>query len=161
MAVLIRKATMTDAKALHAMIVESARSAMVLPRPLSKVYGHLRDFFVAQDDSGRILGCCSLSITWDNLAELRSLVVIPEARGADIGRKLVRACLDEAVLLGIGQVFVLTNIDGFFTKCGFKETDKGLLPQKVWADCINCPQFPDCDEIPMSIEITINNNGEK
>ncbi len=152
---------MKDAKALHAMIMESTRSAMVLPRPLSKVYGHLRDFFVAEDGSGQIVGCCALSITWDNLAELRSLVVVPEARGADIGRKLVDACLEEATDLGIGTVFVLTNIEGFFAKCGFRETDKGILPQKVWADCINCPQFPDCDEIPMTIETKIDNNGEK
>lgn len=155
MAVTIEKATMTDAKALHAMIVESAKSAMVLPRPLSKVYGHLRDFFVAKDESGKIFGCCALSITWDNLAEIRSLVVHPGSRGSGIGKDLVRACLDEAFALDISTVFVLTNIDGFFAKLGFKATDKGILPQKVWADCINCPQFPDCDEIPMVIETKI------
>lgn len=161
MAVMIKKATMMDAKSLHSMIVESARSAMVLPRPLSKVYGHLRDFFVAKDESGKILGCCALSITWDSLAEVRSLVVTPDARGTGIGKKLVEACLDEASHLNISKVFVLTNIDGFFAKLGFEETDKGMLPQKVWADCINCPQFPDCDEIPMAIEVNIKNKRGK
>ncbi|MCX7917935.1 MAG: GNAT family N-acetyltransferase, partial [bacterium] len=26
---------------------------------------------------------------------------------------------------------------------------KQKLPHKIWVDCINCPKFPRCDEIPM------------
>ncbi len=145
----IRKAVMKDAKTIHLIIKDRTRDAMVLPRPLNSIYGHLRDFFVAEADDGRILGCCALAISWDNLAEVRSLVVVPEARGEKLGVKLVESCLQEARDLGISDVFVLTNIEGFFAKLGFSETDKNILPQKIWADCINCPQFPDCDEIPM------------
>ena len=29
------------------------------------------------------------------------------------------------------------------------EVGKDVLPQKIWADCIHCPKFPDCDEIAM------------
>jgi len=28
-----------------------------------------------------------------------------------------------------------------------------LLPI-VWADCVNCIKFPDCDEIPMVLDLT-------
>ncbi|WP_027720744.1 N-acetyltransferase [Maridesulfovibrio zosterae] len=149
----IRKAMMRDAKDIHLIIKDRTKDAMVLPRPLNSIYSHLRDFFVAEDDSGQIIGCCALAISWDFLAEVRSLVVVPEARGSNIGAAMVHACIQEARDLGVKDVFVLTNIEKFFAKLGFTETDKNILPQKIWADCINCPMFPDCDEIPMVIKL--------
>lgn len=32
---------------------------------------------------------------------------------------------------------------------GFEEIPKEKLPHKVWKECINCPKFPNCDEIAM------------
>ncbi|MCS7181283.1 MAG: GNAT family N-acetyltransferase, partial [bacterium] len=37
----------------------------------------------------------------------------------------------------------------FFMKFGFEKISKQKLPHKIWVDCINCPKFPRCDEIPM------------
>ncbi len=150
---IIRKARMEDAEGIHSIIKESTKNAMVLPRSRSSIYNHLRDFFVAEAEGGQIVGCCALSITWDCLAEVRSLVVTPEARGSNLGGRMVEACVQEAKSLGVCEVFVLTNIEEFFKKQGFVATDKNILPQKVWADCINCPLFPDCDEIPMIMKL--------
>ena len=47
------------------------------------------------------------------------------------------------------RVFALTYQVEFFHKLGFEEIDKTLLPQKIWADCIKCVKFPDCDETAM------------
>lgn len=69
------------------------------------------------------------------------------------GGKLVEACLSEAVTLGLYRVFTLTYQKGFFEHLGFVEVEKEQLPQKVWADCINCPKFPECDEIAMLMEM--------
>jgi N-acetylglutamate synthase-like GNAT family acetyltransferase len=49
----------------------------------------------------------------------------------------------------IPQVFVLTYQQKFFEKCGFKVISKESLPQKVWKECVNCPKFPNCEEIAM------------
>ena len=43
-------------------------------------------------------------------------------------------------------VFALTYVPDFFEKLGFSRVDKATLPHKIWAECINCPKFPDCDE---------------
>jgi amino-acid N-acetyltransferase len=40
----------------------------------------------------------------------------------------------------------------FFQKLGFKEIEKSELPQKIWADCIKCPYFPDCEEEALIFE---------
>ncbi|GFM34146.1 N-acetyltransferase [Desulfovibrio subterraneus] len=150
----IRKARMQDVKAIHKLLMECSGQGLLLPRPLNQLYGHLREFFVVDPDDGSpIVGCCGLAIAWDNLAEVRSLAVDERMRGAGFGRKLVDACLSEAVTLGIYKVFTLTYQDNFFRKMGFVEVTKDTLPQKVWADCINCPKFPECDEIAMQIEL--------
>ena len=65
------------------------------------------------------------------------------------GAQLVEACLDEARQIGIPTVFCLTYQPGFFGKFGFGQVDKLELPRKVWAECYNCPKFPDCKEVAL------------
>lgn len=150
----IRKARVQDVKVIHSLLIDCASAGMLLPRSLSALYKHLRDFFVvAPKDGGEAVGCCALSIIWDDVAEIRSLAVKEETKGNRWGSKLVEACLSEAVTLGIYRVFTLTYVPGFFGKLGFIETSKDVLPQKVWADCLNCPKFPDCDEIAMILDL--------
>ncbi|MDQ7835664.1 MAG: N-acetyltransferase [Humidesulfovibrio sp.] len=151
----LRKARITDVKGIHKLLMTtSGDDGLVLPRSFNQLYSHLRDFFViasGEDDS--VLACCALSISWENLAEVRSLVVAREQRGQGLARKLVEACVSDAVTLGIYRVFALTNTVAFFEHMGFSETSKDSLPQKVWSDCLNCPRFPDCDEIAMIMEL--------
>jgi len=152
----LRKARITDVKGVHKLIMNtSSDDGLVLPRSYNQLYSHLRDFFVVVDekDESEIIGCCALAICWENLAEVRSLVLAREARGQGLGRKLVEACLSDAVTLGIYRVFALTNTPDFFRHMGFVDVSKDSLPQKVWSDCLNCPRFPDCDEIALHMEL--------
>jgi len=155
---MIRNATMADIKAIHALLSHFAAQGMLLGRALSSLYDQLRDFkvFVAPDvasgaDVGTeiVVGSAALHVCWENLAEIRSLAVLERFHGQNIGTQLVQSCLDEADRLGITKVFTLTYQPGFFNKLGFHEIDKNELPHKVWSDCINCPKFPDCNEIAM------------
>lgn len=152
----LRKARITDVKGMHKLIMNTSEDdGLVLPRSYNQLYSHLRDFFVVADekDEDEIIGCCALSICWENLAEVRSLVVAQSARGQKLGRRLIEACLSDAVTLGIYRVFALTNTPDFFRHMGFTECSKDSLPQKVWSDCLNCPRFPDCDEIALHMEL--------
>lgn len=152
----LRKARITDVKGVHKLLMNTnADDGLVLPRSYNQLYSHLRDFFVVVDDEAEdeVLACCALSICWENLAEVRSLVVTREKRGHGLGRKLVEACISDALTLGIYRVFALTNTTPFFARMGFSEVSKDSLPQKVWSDCLNCPRFPDCDEVAMLMEL--------
>jgi len=51
--------------------------------------------------------------------------------------------------MNIKKVFVLTYRVSFFSSMGFALMDKNLLPHKIWADCVKCPKFPECDEVAM------------
>jgi amino-acid N-acetyltransferase len=144
-----------DIKPIHKLLNRYADRGLLLPRPLSELYDHLRDFVVLVEngDAGKILGICALGICWEDLAEIRSLAVIEEGRGNRYGRQLVEACLKEARTFGVVKVFVLTYAEGFFAKMGFKVVEKSTLPHKVWGDCLKCAKFPECDETAMLLEL--------
>jgi amino-acid N-acetyltransferase len=151
---IIRKAKIKDVRPIHKILSHYANQALMLPRSLSELYDHLRDFYVAENDKdGNLLGACTLCISWEDLGEIRSLAVVEEAQRIGLGSKLVEACLAEAVELGLSSVFVLTMTRDFFARFGFREIEKSKLPHKIWADCIQCPKFPDCDEISMILEL--------
>jgi len=151
---IIRKAKIRDVISIHKILSYYANQALLLPRSLYELYDHLRDFYVAEeDDDGMLVGTCTLCISWEDLGEIRSLAVAQEAQGRGLGSKLVKACLAEAAELGLARVFVLTLTREFFSRFGFREIEKSQLPHKIWADCIHCPKFPDCDEIAMILEL--------
>lgn len=152
---MIRKALMPDVKKIHSLLLlHEQHEGLVLPRSFSQLYSHLRDFFVVVDDDEKVVGCCALNIIWEDLAEIRSLVVLPEYRGKRLGRKLVEACLSEAVTLGIFNVYTLTEQTGFFAHLGFEQEPMESLNHKVFADCLNCPRFPDhCNEVAMIMKL--------
>ncbi len=150
----LRKARVQDVRQIHALLMHCAGKQQLLPRSLNSLYSHVRDFYVvASREGSTIYGCCALSISWEDLAEIRSLAVSEEYQHAGFGSKLVEACLSEAVTLGIYRVFTLTYVTAFFARHGFVETAKEAMPQKVWADCINCPKFPECDETAMMMDM--------
>jgi amino-acid N-acetyltransferase len=152
---MLRKATIQDVKSIHALLTHYANQSLLLPRSLSELYDHLRDFYVIENSevNGNLLGVCTLSISWEDLGEIRSLAVVEENQKRGLGSQLVEACLSEVVELGLKKVFVLTLIKDFFARFGFKEVEKSLLPHKIWTDCVKCPKFPDCDEIAMILEL--------
>jgi len=146
----IRRATLRDVKSIHRLIAEQAQSGHILARAMSELYSQVKDFIVSEDDgSGEIVGCGALQIVWEDLAEIRSLAVQTEYQGQGVGTALIEALLEESGQMGVSKVFVLTYRPELFQRLGFALMDKGLLPHKIWADCIRCTKFPECDEIAL------------
>ena len=146
---ILDKALVKDIKGIHGLLMGGAQNGLLLPRPLSDLYNHTRDFFVLRQPDGQVVGCCALSIIWEDLAEIRSLFVHENLRNKGCGRMLAEACMEEAKSIGMQKIFTLTYETAFFARLNFVEVGKDVLPQKIWADCIHCPKFPDCDEVAM------------
>ncbi|MEW6356872.1 MAG: N-acetyltransferase [Planctomycetota bacterium] len=151
---MIRKARIEDVKDIHALINHYAKKELMLARSLSELYENLRDFFV-YEEGGEVIGCVALRILWEDLCEVKSLAVVEERWGRGLGSELVRVCLDEARALGVPRVFTLTFQPEFFEKLGFKRVGKETLPHKIWAECVRCPHFPDCDEIALDLNLDL------
>ncbi|MDD4982228.1 MAG: N-acetyltransferase [Candidatus Omnitrophica bacterium] len=145
---MIRKAKIKDVKQMQEMINAFARQDIMLARSLSELYENIRDYWV-KEEKGKVAGCAALHISWDNLAEIKSVAVLKRRQGKGVGRELIEACLNEAVGLGIKKVFMLTYKPEYFKKFGFKRVSHASLPHKIWAECINCPKFPNCQEVAL------------
>jgi amino-acid N-acetyltransferase len=149
----IRAARIADMRYLEPLINRFAGEALMLPKTLEQLNRLFREFVVAEDAAGRILGCGALRIFTPQLAEVSSLAVSPAAQGMGLGGRIVTALEENAVELGVGTVFALTLRDAFFVRLGYRVVPKEMFPPKVWADCRNCSKLHACDEIAVVKEV--------
>ncbi len=148
----LRRANVKDVKRIKELIDYWAGKEKVLARSLNELYEQIRDFWV-YEESGRIVGCAAIHVDWEDLGEVRSLVVARGYLKRGIGQALLDACLKDARSLGLNRVMVLTYMPGFFEERGFEKTDKAELPHKIWRDCVRCARFPDCDETALLLDL--------
>ncbi len=125
----------------------------MLHRSLESVYEALREFRVAVDDDGRIVGCVAVDLFWSGLAEVKSLAVHPDHQGRGVGSQLVQSALADARALGVRRLFALTYERPFFEKHGFRVVERLHLPEKVWRECLACPKADACDEIAVVLTL--------
>ncbi len=151
---MLRKAQIKDAKKIHRLINTFASRDLMMPRSLNEIFENIRDFWVCLDSNKKIAGCVALHIIgWDNLAEIKSLAVEKRRQRRGLGSQLLKACLREALELKISRVFALSYVPQFFKRFGFRVISKSKLPHKIWAECCNCPKFPNCSEVAIIKEI--------
>ncbi len=150
--IVVRKARPSDVDAMRETINAYAREDKMLERSTDYVVENLRDFTIAELDDA-FAGCCALHVLTPDLAEIRSLAVPRDYEGRGIGKRLVRACLDEARQLGLRRVFALTLVPTFFEKCGFAVTSLAHLTEKSAAECPVCPKRFACDEVAMLVHL--------
>lgn len=144
----LEKGKIGDVPQMHELINSFADKGDMLGRSLSELYEDIRDYFVVREDE-RVIACAALHVTWEDLAEIRSVAVAADSQSQKVGAELVKACLKEAKELGLSTVFCLTYKPGFFEKCGFAQIEKTTLPHKIWGECYRCPKFPNCDEVAL------------
>src|SRR3989344_3610204 len=116
---MIRKTKLKDLKIIYSLLQEGVNSGKVLERSSREIQKVISSFFV-YEKNGKVIGCCSLEIYNQKLAEIRSLVVSSEYRNRGIGSILVKKCLDEAKSKGIYQVLSITDKSELFERFGFK-----------------------------------------
>ncbi len=150
---IVRKASLRDIPALLHLINGYAAQGSMLPRTEFEISENIRDFTVIYAGS-QLLGCGALHFYTPVSGEIRSLAVAPSCKRAGIGRLLVEALESEAIHNGLHAIFAFTYVSDFFCKLGFRQVDRGLLPLKVWKDCLTCPKFECCDEIAVVKALT-------
>ena len=143
-----RKAKFDDVEPIYQLVRDYAAQGDMLPRSRNTLYENLRDIVVAEEN-GTVVGVGALRIMWDRLAEVCMMAIAPTRVRQGIGAEIVRLLLDEGDTLGIEKFFTLTYKPEFFETLGFLRISREELPQKVWKECIDCPKYPNCDEIAM------------
>jgi amino-acid N-acetyltransferase len=166
----VRPAAIGDVPYIHHLLEIYASQGNLLPRTMSELYRHLRDFFVIEvatgpsldrdprlrpigENNGQVVACGALEIFTEDLGEVRSLVVDDTFKGQGLGRVLVERIAEEARTIGLKRLMALTYVPAFFHKLGFKTVPKETLPEKVWSVCVKCYKFNSCDEIAVLLDL--------
>ena len=149
---IIRPAAIGDVPYIHHLLEIYAAQGNLLPRTMSELYRHLRDFFVIEV-RGKVAACGALEIFTESLGEVRSLVVDDEFKGQGFGRMLVERVAEEARAIGLKRLMALTYVAPFFHKLGFTTVAKDTLPEKVWSVCVKCYKYNNCDETAVVLEL--------
>ena len=116
----IRKARLQDASNIYELVNSLSTDGTLLRRAFAEICENVRDFTIAESAQGIFQGCGALHLYGPHLAEVRSIVVKPEAKGQGAGGKLLRALLEEAEVQGVVSVCLFTRIPDFFFHFGFR-----------------------------------------
>jgi amino-acid N-acetyltransferase len=112
------------------------------------LFEKIQEFRVVVDETDKVLAAGALHVMWEDLAEVRSVVVDDSLRGKGIGHMLVDALLEDARKLGIKRVFCLTFETGFFAKHGFEPisdvpVDEATFEEMVRSTDVGVAEFLD------------------
>ncbi|NDH64997.1 MAG: amino-acid N-acetyltransferase [Microbacteriaceae bacterium] len=129
----IRAARASDVRSIQA-LREPSEGKVLLHHDLVALFEKVQEFSVVEDASGKIIAAGALHIMWEDLAEVRSIVVASNVRGQGVGHALVESLLQRASALGVHRVFCLTFEVGFFASLGFEEISDVPVDEATFAE---------------------------
>ena len=109
---------------------------VLLHHDLVALFERVQEFMVAVDSEGRVVGAGGLHVMWEDLAEIRSLIVDSSVRGKGVGNLLVSALVEKAHSFGIKRIFCLTFEVGFFEKHGFSTISDVPVDEETFAEMV-------------------------
>jgi N-acetylglutamate synthase-like GNAT family acetyltransferase len=149
----IQPANLGHVPALESLVAPWVASGDLLPRSRYDFCRHIREYHVAVDHDGSVVGSVALKLYSLELGELGALAVRGDWQGVGLGRALCATVVEEARDLGLREVFALTRKPLFFTRLGFEPAEREHFPLKVWADCARCPRQDACDEVAVTLKL--------
>jgi amino-acid N-acetyltransferase len=144
----IGRADPAQAPVLHALITANLEEGRLLPRALEEIRVHVDRFTVAVRGR-KVVGCAELAPLSPQVAEVRSLAVAATERGNGVGTRLVEELRRRAHADGFDKLCAFTHTPGYFSQMGFSIVPHLWMPEKIFTDCVRCPQFRRCGQQAM------------
>ncbi|MEY4310722.1 MAG: hypothetical protein RLZ71_648 [Actinomycetota bacterium] len=131
----IRPARADDVRAIAALRLPM-EGEVLLHHDLVALFERVQEFVVAVDENDTVVGAGGLHVMWEDLAEIRSLIVDSSVRGKGIGNLLVSALIEKARSFGIKRLFCLTFEVEFFGRHGFTEISDVPVDEETFAEMV-------------------------
>ncbi|MBF0278516.1 MAG: amino-acid N-acetyltransferase [SAR324 cluster bacterium] len=131
----IRFAKLHDIYRITQILDQPANNSALVRKSHTYLEQHIENFLVFCIDE-ELAGCCELIFSDESKSvEIASLAVKQEYRNRGIGKQLIAAAQEQAILHHQTMLFALTTkASHIFTASGFKEIDPNRLPQKKRTD---------------------------
>ena len=137
MAYTIRPARTRDVPMIRKLIDSNVESGRLLSKATVTLYEDVQEFCVAElVDDAALAGCGALHVMWEDLAEIRTVAVVPDRQGLGIGHAIVGELLARARVLGVNRVFVLTFAVDFFVRHGFQPISGTPVAAEVYSELL-------------------------
>lgn len=131
----VRAARSTDILGIHGLLEPLVERRILLGKDLAVLYGAVQEFVVAEQD-GELIGCGALHVMWEDLGEVRTLLVREDWLRHGVGRRIVERLEENARGLGLTRLFCLTFEVDFFTRRGFEPIGEQVVDPDVYAQLL-------------------------
>lgn len=135
----VRPARTSDVPLIQALVEPLVQRRILLGKDSVVFYEAIQEFRVAEDSDGTAIGCGALHVMWQDLAEVRTLAVVPEWLHRGVGRALLERLESDARALGLNRLFCLTFEIDFFTRQGFEPMVDEPIDPAVYAELVRSP----------------------
>ena len=134
----VRRARTHDVPGILNLVEPLVNERILLGKERVDLYEAVQEFRVAEVD-GELVGCGALHVMWEDLGEIRTLIVVDEWLHHGVGRALVEGLEDQARRLGLSRLFCLTFEVDFFTRRGFAPIGEQVVDPDVYSQLIRSP----------------------
>jgi amino-acid N-acetyltransferase len=132
---LVRPARSTDVLGIHALLEPLVDQRILLGKDLAVLYGAVQEFVIAEAD-GQLIGCGALHVMWEDLGEVRTLLVRDDYLRHGVGRAIVTDLEHRARQLGLTRLFCLTFETDFFSRRGFEPIGEQVVDADVYSQLL-------------------------
>jgi amino-acid N-acetyltransferase len=134
----VRPARSSDVRDVQAMLAPYVERRILLGKDIVLLYESLQQFLVAEVD-GTLIGCGALHVMWEDLGEIRTLIVDDEWLHHGVGKAIVKGLENNARALGLSRLFCLTFEVDFFTRRGFSPIGEQVVDPDVYSQLLRSP----------------------
>lgn len=132
----VRAARTSDINAIADLCGPLIQSRVLLGKEKVELYESVQEFLVAEDASGKVIGCGALHVMWEDLGEVRTVAVSTDKQGLGVGRTILEKLFERARNLGLKRIFCLTFEVEFFSKLGFEPISETPVAPEVYAELV-------------------------
>ncbi|GAA4195380.1 amino-acid N-acetyltransferase [Microbacterium oryzae] len=132
----LRPARAADMERVHRMLQPLVERRILLGKDLVVLYEATPEFLVAVDGAGQVIGCGALHVMWEDLGEVRTLLVADEWIHHGVGRAIVEGLEQNARELGLSRLFCLTFEVDFFRRRGFEPIGEQVVSPDVYSQLV-------------------------
>jgi amino-acid N-acetyltransferase len=135
---IVRPARSADVRGIQAMLEPYVERRILLGKDIVLLYESVQQFLVAEA-GGVLIGCGALHVMWEDLGEIRTLIVDDEWLHHGVGKAIVHGLEQNARALGLSRLFCLTFEVDFFTRRGFSPIGEQVVDPDVYSQLLRSP----------------------
>ncbi len=132
---IVRPARSADVTGIRTLLQPMVEKRILLGKDLAVLYGSVQEFVVAEAD-GELIGCGALHVIWEDLGEVRTLLVDESWLHRGVGRAIVDRLEQNALALGLSRLFCLTFEVDFFGRRGYAPIGEQVVDPDVYSQLL-------------------------